>query len=88
MQNLIIKNIVVPFLMNFINEMLTGENVKVVLDKLFDFVEEMVINSKTSYDDMTVLPIIARIRVMMDVPDLPDGDEVIPADRMRDPAGG
>ena len=69
MQTWAIKNIVVPFLLKFLNEMLTGDNVKVVLDKLFDFIEDAVQDSKTNYDDLVVLPTIKSLRAMLNVPD-------------------
>jgi len=69
MQSWMIKNMVVPFIMKFINDLLTGENVVAVLDKLFDFIEDVVVDSKTTYDDAIILPAISRLRELLNVPD-------------------
>ena len=69
MRKLIIDTILLPFVMEFIKDLLTRENVDIWLDKLFDFIEDTVINSETKWDDKLVLPIIAQMRAALAVPD-------------------
>jgi len=76
--NSIIKLILIPFIQQFMEQLLSKENYQVYGDRLFDFIEEMVKNTETKFDDMTVLPAIAAIRKLTNIPDLPDnGDERI-----------
>lgn len=67
MKIIIIQQIVLPFIMKFIEDLLTKENLEVWLDKLFDFVEEMVKDSRTKVDDKIVLPIIEQMRKQLGV---------------------
>lgn len=58
-----------PVLMGFVEEMLKPENIQTYGDKLFDFVEDAVVASETTFDDMTVLPLIKSLRVGLNIPD-------------------
>jgi len=90
MQNLILRTIL-TFAMKFISDMLTKENVQKYGDKIFDLIEDFVADSETTIDDTIVLPIVAKFRSFLDIPDLPDE----PRERRRedsltnmpDPAG-
>lgn len=62
MKEMIIKNIILPFAIKFIEDLLTTENMRYGVDKLFDFVEGVVKDSKTTWDDKTVLPIVEQMR--------------------------
>lgn len=72
MKEWIVKTIVAPFVIDFITNLLTKENMKVYGDKLFDFIEKAVQDSETTWDDTMVLPVVAKIREILDIPDLPD----------------
>ena len=52
-----------------INEFLTEENIKKAIDGLFDSIEDFVSKSGTNIDDITVLPILKRLRDILNVPD-------------------
>jgi hypothetical protein len=52
--------------------MVTKEQAKAFLDKMFDLIEEFVADSENAIDDVIVLPIIQKAREFLDVPDLPD----------------
>lgn len=54
---------------NVIDELLKVENIQVYGDKLLDFVEDAVADSKTKIDDITVLPIIKALRLGLNIPD-------------------
>lgn len=69
MKSFILTNILIPFITKFIKELLSGENYKKWIDKLFDFIEDVVVDSETEFDDKLVLPIIDQLRVLLDVPD-------------------
>ena len=71
-KGLVLDTFVMPFVINFMSELLTKENFALYGDKLFDFIEEMVKNSETKWDDKTVLPLLEMIRLATEVPDLPD----------------
>ncbi len=49
--------------------LLTPVQVRSLLDKAFDTVEEKVKDSKTHWDDVLVLPMITALRKALDVPD-------------------
>jgi len=92
MQSFIFKTLV-KFVMGFVADMLTKQNVQFYGDKVFDLIEDFVKDSNTTVDDAIVLPIVAKFRVLLDIPDLPDVEEIGPAVRgiepidMPDPAG-
>lgn len=50
-------------------KMLTPAKVKSILDKAFDAVEKKVKDSKTHWDDVTVLPMLKALRKALDIPD-------------------
>ena len=68
MNDLIMK-MALPIIMGIVQELLSQENIKLYGDKLFDFVEDAVTNSTTTIDDVTVLPLIAALRVGLGIPD-------------------
>ena len=57
-----------PIIMGIVEEALTPENFKVYGDKLFDFIEKFVKDSKTTVDDATILPMLAAARAAMGLP--------------------
>ena len=68
MTDLLLK-IALPIIMSVVKELLSPENIQKYGDKLFDFVEDAVENSKTTIDDITVLPIIKALRISLNIPD-------------------
>ena len=67
--NELLLTVASPILNGVIAELLKAENIQVYGDRLFDFVEEAVANSKTTIDDVTVLPVIAALRAGLNIPD-------------------
>ena len=53
-------------------QFLTADQLKKFADMAFDFVEDAVQDSSNTIDDALVLPVINRLRVAFDIPDLPD----------------
>lgn len=49
--------------------MLSPTQVKIVIDKAFDAVEEKVKDSKTHWDDVIMLPMLKALRSALDIPD-------------------
>lgn len=49
--------------------MLSPEQVKSVLDRAFDVVEDKVRDTSTSWDDVVVLPMLKALRSALDIPD-------------------
>lgn len=45
------------------------ENVKAVIDKAFDAVEDKVRDSETKWDDIIVIPVLEALRKALNVPD-------------------
>lgn len=70
-QELALKAIM-PFIMDFIEKLLTTENFQKWGDKIFDLIEEAVKDSETTWDDKTVLPLVQLLRSSLNLPDLPD----------------
>ena len=60
----LVKQIVVMIL-----SLLSKENAKSLLDKLFDAVEDWVASTPNTVDDAIILPLIAKAREILDVPD-------------------
>lgn len=67
MKEMILK-MAMPMVVNMIQEMITEENIKIYGDKLFDLIEEFVIDSKTKIDDATILPLIKAAREALNIP--------------------
>jgi len=72
MNKYLMEGLVLPFIMNFITTLLTEENWQIYGDKLLDLIEELAENSETKLDDRILLPIVAQIRVLANIP---DGDD-------------
>ncbi len=72
MQNLLIS-VIIKALVPIIQRLLS-ENYATWGDKFFDLIEEAIADSKTTIDDK-FLPIIQKLRELMNIPDLPDGVE-------------
>jgi hypothetical protein len=68
MNDLIMK-MALPIIMGVVEELLNKENIQKYGDALFDFIEEAVKNSKTTIDDITVLPLVNALRSSLDIPD-------------------
>jgi hypothetical protein len=69
MQNAIISMIVkamIPIITRLLKE-----NYGLWGDKFFDMIEDAIADSKTTLDDK-LLPVIKTLRVLMNIPDLPD----------------
>lgn len=67
MSNLFIQ--LIKSLVAAVTEMLNPEQVKAVIDKAFDYVEDRVADSSTQWDDVIVLPILRALRNALNVPD-------------------
>ena len=50
-------------------DMLTKENLQKYGDRLFDLIEDFVADTATRWDDRTVLPVVRKIREVVDIPD-------------------
>lgn len=50
-------------------DMVDEKTAKDMLDKLIDIAEDRITNSKTKWDDITILPILKKIRDIVDIPD-------------------
>ena len=68
MNDLIMK-MALPIIMGIVQELLSQENIQKYGDHLLDFVEDAVTNSKTTIDDITVLPVIKALRIGLNIPD-------------------
>ena len=67
MSNLLIQ--LVRSLVAAIAAMLTPEQVRSILDRAFDEVEDRVKDSSTQWDDIVILPMLAALRSALDIPD-------------------
>ena len=67
--NDLIMRMALPIIMGVVQELLSQENIQKYGDKLFDFIEDAVKNSATTIDDVTVLPLVAALRVGLNIPD-------------------
>lgn len=56
---------IIPLLLS----LLTREQFVALVDMIFDFVEDAVQDSSNQVDDTVVLPIIQKLRVVMNIPD-------------------
>ena len=60
---------VIKSLVSAMTSLLSAEQVKAVIDKAFDWVEDMVADTDTHWDDAIVLPMIKALRNALNVPD-------------------
>jgi len=67
MQDIIAK-LLIPFIIQFVTRLLTEENMKKWGDRLFDLIEDAINDSETALDD-NLLPLIAHMRKVLDIPD-------------------
>lgn len=67
MSNLLLQ--LVKALVAAMAALLTPPQVKSILDKAFDAIEEKVKDSKTHWDDVIVLPMLKALRKALDIPD-------------------
>ena len=67
MSNLLLQ--LVKVLVATMAAMLTPTQVKSILDKAFDAIEDKVKDSSTHWDDVIVLPMLKALRSALDVPD-------------------
>jgi len=58
-----------PVVMQIIEQLLSEDNIRKYGDQLFDFIEDAVTSSKTTIDDATVLPVIEALRKGLGIPD-------------------
>ena len=65
------NNVLVTLAVNAIGQVidhiLTEENIKKYGGRLFDLIEDVVVDSETKIDDMTVLPVIRALRIGLDL---------------------
>jgi len=55
--------------MDALKELITRENYVALVDGIFDFIEDYVQQTDNTIDDVVVLPVIQRLRVIMEIPD-------------------
>lgn len=60
---------VVKALVKAMTELFSADQVRGVIDKAFDHVEDKVADSSTHWDDVIVLPILKALRGALNVPD-------------------
>jgi hypothetical protein len=72
MKQKLIETFILPFINGIFVEILSEENYQLYGDKLFDFLERAIADSKTTFDNKLFLPLINQCRIIMDIPDLPD----------------
>ena len=65
--NEFLAKIASPIIAGVVNDLLSEENLKQYGDKLFDFIENAVKDSKTTIDDALVLPIIQSLRKSLEI---------------------
>jgi len=59
-------------IINIILTLLPKDKFKELVDALLDKIEDMVANSENKIDDAIVLPLCAKVRELLDVPDNDD----------------
>jgi hypothetical protein len=66
--NQFLLKMLVPIVMQVIEGLLSPDNLRTYGDRLFDFIEDAVKDSKTDIDDITVLPVIQMVRKAFNIP--------------------
>ena len=61
--------LIIPIVMQIIENLLSPENIKKYGDKLFDLLEDVIKDSETEWDDKTLLPVIKLFRAGLNIPD-------------------
>ena len=64
---------IIASLITLLIDMVDEQTAKDMLDKLIDVAEDAIKNSKTKWDDITVLPVLKKIRDIVDIPDNDNG---------------
>jgi hypothetical protein len=64
-----ILKLAIPIIMQIVEKLLSPENIIKYGDKLFDFIEDAVMSSETTIDDVTILPLIKALRNALSIPD-------------------
>ena len=64
-----IFKLAIPIIMQIIEKLLSPENIIKYGDRLFDFIEDAVVSSETTIDDITVLPLVKALRNALSIPD-------------------
>ena len=64
-----ILKLAIPIIMQIIEKLLSPENIIKYGDRLFDFIEDAVVSSETTIDDITVLPLVKALRNALSIPD-------------------
>lgn len=67
MSNLLLQ--LVKALVAAMAALLTPPQVKSILDKAFDAIEDKVKDSSTHWDDVIILPMLTALRSALDIPD-------------------
>ena len=67
--NELVRSVVVAVL-----ALMPKEQAKELIDALFDKAEDIVKDSSNTIDDAIFLPIIGKLREVLDIPDLPDSE--------------
>ena len=65
---------ILPVVINAIASFLSPEDLKKEVDDFLDRIEDKIKDSSTPYDDLVLLPIIAKLRAVADIPDDIGGD--------------
>ena len=56
-------------LLSMLEVMMTKENYQLVMDAIFDAIEDKVVDTANTIDDQLVLPVVKKIREKINVPD-------------------
>jgi len=67
--NKLMLEIAMPVIVGVMKELLNKENIQRYGDHLFDFIEQAIESSETTFDDKLVLPIVKSLRAALDIPD-------------------
>lgn len=67
-KNQILTSVLVPFVVEFLKSIITEENIKRLIDKGIDALEDHIEESETKIDDK-ILPVIDAVREALGVPD-------------------
>jgi hypothetical protein len=59
----------IPMAIGYLLNVAKSDKVKVLIDGVFDKIEDFVASSETEIDDVIVLPIITEFRRAFDIPD-------------------
>lgn len=67
--NEMLLKMALQIIMQIIEKLLSPENIRKYGDVFFDMIEDMVADTETTIDDVTVLPVIKALRAGLNIPD-------------------